>query len=52
MKSNLNRESILKNDTGFTLIEVLVAITILSMLMATMYTIVNDSTEIQAYSIL
>ncbi|PIK15298.1 prepilin-type N-terminal cleavage/methylation domain-containing protein [Halobacteriovorax sp. JY17] len=45
MKSNLNRESILKNDTGFTLIEVLVAITILSMLMATMYTIVNDSTE-------
>ncbi|OUR97006.1 hypothetical protein A9Q84_11770 [Halobacteriovorax marinus] len=43
---NLKRKPhILTTNSGFTLIEVLVAITILSMLMATMYSIVSDSTE-------
>lgn len=45
MKLKSNNLSILKTNSGFTLIEVLIAITILSILMATMYTIVNDSTE-------
>ena len=45
MKEIITRKSILKSNSGFTLIEVLIAITILSLLMATMYTIVNDSTE-------
>ena len=45
MKEIVTRKSIIRSNSGFTLIEVLIAITILSLLMATMYTIVNDSTE-------
>lgn len=45
MKKFESKNSILKTNSGFTLIEVLIAITILSILMATMYTIVNNSTE-------
>ena len=38
-------KTLFKNQDGFTLIEVLVAITILSLLMAMMYGIVQDSTD-------
>jgi prepilin-type N-terminal cleavage/methylation domain-containing protein len=34
-----------KNDTGFTLLEVLIAITILSMLMVSIYSIIDNSTN-------
>ncbi|WP_417334849.1 PulJ/GspJ family protein [Halobacteriovorax marinus] len=44
-KKRINSNHIYKDQSGFTLIEVLIAITILSILMATMYTIVNNSTE-------
>jgi len=40
-----NNKSIQLTNAGFTLIEVLIAITVLSMLMATMYTIVSNSTD-------
>lgn len=42
---NLKKNKFLNNQEGFTLIEVLVAITVLSLLMAMMYGIVQDSTE-------
>ena len=41
----LNSKDILHSQNGFTLIEVIIAITMLSILMSTMYTIVNNSTE-------
>ena len=43
--SKYKKKDILKNNSGFTLIEVLIAITVLSLLMAMMYGIVQDSTE-------
>jgi prepilin-type N-terminal cleavage/methylation domain-containing protein len=43
--SKFSKNNIAKNQFGFTLIEVLIAITVLSLLMAMMYGIVQDSTE-------
>lgn len=45
MKKLKENKSIKLSNDGFTLIEVLIAITVLSMLMATMYTIVSNSTD-------
>ncbi|WP_372653804.1 type II secretion system protein J [Halobacteriovorax sp.] len=45
MKDIKSNKHIQLSEAGFTLIEVLIAITVLSILMATMYTIVSNSTD-------